>query len=149
MNELQLTKRNTLLYKNLSLSLSLSQFILESVTQFVVSLWDRWRDIYSKRGLLLAPYLLPGARGCQRLHTLTSRIVRDDLTSLIGYVSLARLSILTGLTVSSWPRGSHITWSPSGYTPARPAYPDELPSSCLLITTWQLVKAHGVTRNKP
>ena len=35
-----------------------------------------------------------------------------------------------------------ITWSPSGYTPVwtRP--------TCLLITRWQLVKAHGVTRNK-
>ena len=61
---------------------------------------------------------------------------------MIGCVSLARLSILP---VSIWPCGSHITWSPSGYTPARPAYPDALPSPCLLITTWQLVKAHGVT----
>ena len=42
--------------------------------------------------------------------------------------------------------GSHITWFPSGYTPAQPAYPE---SPCLLITTWQLVKAHGVTRNEP
>ena len=51
-----------------------------------------------KKGLLLAPYLLPGA---------------------------------------------HTTWSSSGYTPAR------LPSLSLLITTWQRVKAHGVTRNEP
>ena len=47
------------------------------------------------------------------------------------------------------PHGSHITWSPSGYTPAWPACPDALPPPSLLITTWQLVKAHGVTRNEP
>ena len=52
------------------------------------------------------------------------------------------------LKISTW--GSHITWSPSGYTPAWPANPDALPPSrCLLITTWQLVKAHGVIVNKP
>ena len=58
--------------KNISLS-----FYSRKGTQFVVSLRDGWRDIYSERGLLLAPYLLPGARGCQRLHPLASRIVRD------------------------------------------------------------------------
>ena len=47
---------------------------------FVVSLRDRWWDIYSERGPLLVPYLLLGARGCQRLHTRASHIVRDDLT---------------------------------------------------------------------
>ena len=45
--------------------------------QFVVGLRDRWRDIYSERGLLLVPYLLLGARGCQHLHPLASRLVRD------------------------------------------------------------------------
>ena len=35
-------------------------------TKFVVSLRDRWRDIYSERGLL-APYLLPGASGVPTL----------------------------------------------------------------------------------
>ena len=67
-----MNERNTLLYKNISLS----HFILERGTQFVVSLRDRWRDIYSERGLL-APYLLPGTRGCQCLHPFASRIVRD------------------------------------------------------------------------
>ena len=88
-------------------------------TQFFVSLRDRWRDIYSERGLLLAPYLLPGARGCQRLHPLSSRIVRDDLTPLIGCVSLAdldsqssqkRVSLLTGLSKSD--RGVLISRGP-------------------------------------
>ena len=45
----------------------ISYFILERGTQFVASLTDRWRDIYSERGLLLAPYILPGARGVPTL----------------------------------------------------------------------------------
>ena len=44
-------------------------------TTFVVSLRDRWRDIYSERELLLVPYLLPEARRCQRLHPLASCVV--------------------------------------------------------------------------
>ena len=42
-----------------------------------------------------------------------------------------------------------ISWSSSGYTPVGPDCHDALSSPCLLITTWQLVKAHGVTRNEP
>ena len=42
-----------------------------------------------------------------------------------------------------------ITWSPSGYTPVVPYYPDVLSSPYLLITTWQIVKAHRVTSNEP
>ena len=57
-----------------------SHFILKRSPRFVISLRDRWKDIYSERGLLLVPYLLPGARGCQCLHPLASRIIRDDLT---------------------------------------------------------------------
>ena len=87
MNE---TKWNALLYKNISL-------ILFSTGAH--SLRDRWRDIYSERGLLV-PCLLPGARGYQRLHLLASRIVRDDLTLQIGCVSLVRLSILIGQSKS-------------------------------------------------
>ena len=110
---------------------------------FVVCLRNRWRDLYSDRWLLLFPYLLPGARGCLRLLPLASRIVRDDLTPLIGCVSLC--SILDSLLLSKSDHGV-ITWSPSGYTLD---CPDTLPSPCLLITMWQLVKAHGVTRNEP
>ena len=77
MNKLQWTKRNTLLYKNISFSFY-SRKGRTVRDYFYSSLRDRWRDIYSERGLLLAPYLLHGARGCQRLHPLASRIVRDD-----------------------------------------------------------------------
>ena len=140
-----MNERNTLHYKNISLT----HFILERGTQFVVSLRDWWRDIYSERGIFLAPYHLPGARGANACTPLQAVSSETTLTPLIGCVSLARLSIQTALTVYIWPRGSHIMWSPSGYTPVWPAYSDALPSPCLLITTWLLVKALGVTRNKP
>ena len=42
-----------------------------------------------------------------------------------------------------------ITWSPSGYTPVQPKWPDAPSSSYLLIKMWQLAKAHGVTWNEP
>ena len=73
--EIQLTKRNK---THFFIKIYLSHFILERGTQFVVSLRDRWRDIYSERGFPFASYLLPIARGWQRLHSLASRIVRDD-----------------------------------------------------------------------
>ena len=89
-----------LLYKNIS------HFILERGTQFVVSLKDRWRDMYSERRLLLAPYLLPGARGANACTPLQAVSSETTLMPLIGCISLARLSILTGLSKSD-------TWSPS------------------------------------
>ena len=72
MNELQWANETHFFMK-----IYLSRFILERGTQFVVSLWDTWRDIYSERELLLAPYLLPGTRECHRLQPLASRISRD------------------------------------------------------------------------
>ena len=65
---------------------------------------------------------------------------------LIGCVSLARLPILCTLSKSD---RVVITWSPSGYTTVRLDFSDPLSSLCLLITTWQLAKANGVTRNEP
>ena len=90
MNELQWTNETHFFIK-----IYLSHFISERGTQFVVSLRDRWRDIYSDRGLL-APYLLPGARGCQRLHPLASRIVRDETNAS------DQLRIPSGTLVSDW-----------------------------------------------
>ena len=130
-----MNKLNTFRYKNITL-ISFS---------FVVGLRNRWRDIYSERGLLV-PYLLPGAGGCQLLHPLASRIIREvrDASD--------RLRV-PGSTPDSLPLSKSdrvvISWSPSGYTPVRPDCPDALSPPCLLITTWQLVKAHGVTRNEP
>ena len=93
MNESQRRNRNVLLYK---IYISLILFSKEAHS-FVVRLRYRWRHIYSGRELVLALNLLCGGRACQRLHLLASRIVRDDLTTLIGCVSFVRLSILTGL----------------------------------------------------
>ena len=112
--------------------------------QFVVSLRGRWRDIYSEGGIFLSHTFFRdpgGTSACTPLH----HIVRDDLTPLIGCVSLARLFILC--TLSKFARVVLITRSPSGYTPVGPDCPDAL--LCLLITKRQLVKAHGVTRNEP
>ena len=47
-------------------------------------------ETYTKREDFFFPYLLPGARGCQRSHPLAS----SSETPLLGCVSLARLPIL-------------------------------------------------------
>ena len=99
---------------------------------------DEWRDIYSERGLLL-----PGASGCQRLHSLAS----SSEMPLIGCMYLARLrfSVLC-LNLTAW-------FSSRGLLPVTHlSYPTALimlSSSCLLIKMWQFAKAHGVTRKEP
>ena len=142
MNELQWTNETHFFAK-----IYLSYFILERGTQFVVSLRDRWRDIYILReGTSFAPYLLLGARGCQCLYPFASRIVRRPNASnrLCIHGSTLDSDRPDCLNLTVW-----FTWSPSGYTAAQPAYPDALPSPCLLITTWQLVKAHGSQGTNP
>ena len=66
-------------------------------------------------------------------------------TPLIGCVSLARrrFSVLCP-NLTAW-------FSSRGLLPVTHLlYPSALVVlSCLLITTWQLVKAHGITRNEP
>ena len=97
---------------------------------------DRWRDIYLERGLLLpisssgsqwvptlAPPFKPVRDASNRLHVPNS-------TPILCSLSQSDCKIL-------------ITWFPSGYTPVW------IRLLCLLITTWQLVKARGVTRNEP
>ena len=71
------------------------------------------------------------------------KLVRDDL---IGCVSLARQQFSS---LSKSARVVFISWSPSGYTPVIPYCLDVQSYPCLLITAWQHVKAHGVTRNEP
>ena len=61
-----------------------------------------WSDIYSERGLLLVPYLLPEARGCQRLHPLSKPYCQRRPNLLMGCVSLARLPILWTLNLTMW-----------------------------------------------
>ena len=107
---------------------------------FVLSLRNRWRDIFSERGVLV-PYLLPGASMCQRFHPHASRIDRDDLT-LWSAVCPSLDYGFSALCLNL------ITWSPSSYTPVVPDCPDALSPPCVRITTWQPVKAHGITRNE-
>ena len=105
----------------------------------VVSLKDRWRDIYLPHIFFLRPV---GANTRTPLQAVSS----ETLMPLLGCMFLAQLSILCTLSKSD---RVVITWSPSGNTPVRPDCPDTLSSSGLLGTTWQPVKAHGVTRNEP
>ena len=99
-------------------------------------------SVYSERGLLLAPYLLLGAKGCQHLHPLAPYHLRGLTLWSAACPSLNSDSLYS--------KSDHvvITWSPSGYTPVWPDCPETLSSPYLLITTWQLVKAHGVTWNE-
>ena len=119
----------------------ISHFILEKGPQFVVS-WEIDGETYTQREDFFT-YLLPGARGCQRLHPLQARQRRPN--PLIGCVSLTRLrfsALCPNLT--AWfssrdlPPVTHLL-NPTAL----------IALSCFLITTWQLVKAHGVTRNEP
>ena len=106
---------------------------------FVVSLRDRWRDIYSER---TSSHIFFREQRVPKLASLC-KLVRDDL---IGYVSHARhrFSALC-LNLTAW-------FSSRGLLPVTnllyPMRPDVLSYPCLLITAWQLVKAHGVTRNE-
>ena len=100
---------------------------------------DRWRDIYSERGLLLVPYLLPGARGYQRLYPLA----RWDALWSATYPSLdSRFSAL-----SQSDRGYHVVSFQLHTCWTRLLWHALIPR--LLITAWQLVEAHRVTRNEP
>ena len=123
-------RKNTLLYKNISLTL------YSRKGWCFCGVWD----IYSERGLLLT-ISSSGSQGCQHLHLLAS----SSETPLISCVSLARLwfSALC-LNLTAW-------FSSRGLLPVTHLF--DLSTlillSCLLITKWQLVKAHGVTRNEP
>ena len=85
-----------------------------------------------------------GSQGVSTLAPPCKRYRQKRPNPLIGWVCLVRIPILCTLSKSDCV--VLITWSPFGYTHFGP---DVLSSCCLLITTWQLVKAHGVTRNEP
>ena len=120
------TKRNTLLYKNISLS----HFILEKSTQFVVSLRERERErdgeTYTQRGDFFLPHIFflepGGADTCTPLQAVLSETTQRFWLAM--YPSLDSQFWLDWI----WLRGSHLMWSPSDYTPAWLAYPDALPS---------------------
>ena len=80
-NELQWTNKTHFFIK-----ISLSFYSRKGHTVYV-SLREKDEETYTQRGDIFLPHIF----------FLASRIVRDDLTPLIGCVSLARLPILTGL----------------------------------------------------
>ena len=77
-----MNERNTLHYKNIS------HFILERGPQFVVGLRNRWRDIYSERGLL--PISSSGSQGvptlappCKLIRDASDRLRVPRLTTIL------------------------------------------------------------------
>ena len=122
---------NTLLYKNIPLTLySRKGWCFYGV-------WEMGGETYTQREDYFFSYLLPGAGGCQRLHPIASSLE----TPLIGCMSLARLLLCLNLTAWFSSRGLLLVTHLFDQSAL-------IVLSCLLITTWQLVKAHGVSRNK-
>ena len=121
----------TLLYKNISLSLLL--------------VWEIDGETYTQRGDFFLFHIFSREPVVPTLAASCKPHRQRRPNPLIGFVSLARLPILCTLSKSY---RVVITWFPSGYTPVRPDCPNALSSPCLLITTWQLLKAHEVTRNE-
>ena len=78
---------------------------------------DGWRDI-SQREDFFFPYLIPEARGCQRLHPPCKLVIdaSDRLHVPRSTGILSTLSKSNGVVL--------ITWSPSGYTPVVTKCPD-------------------------
>ena len=134
--ELQWTSEPPLLYKNIYLTL------YSRKGWCFCGVWEMGGETYTKREDFF-PYLLPGAREYQRLHPLasSSETTSDRLRVPRSTAILCTLSKTDPVVL--------ITWSPSGYTPVWPEYPDAPSSSCLQIKMWQLTKAHWVTKNEP
>ena len=74
-------RTNTLLFKNISLTL------YSRKGWCFCGVWEMGGETFTQREDFFFPYLLPGARGCQRLHPHAS----SSETPLIGCISLARL----------------------------------------------------------
>ena len=131
MNEL-----NTFRNKNISL------ILFSKGAHSLLLVWEK----YTQRGeFFLSNIFFWESGGCQRLHSHCKpyRQRRPNVSDRLR-VHRPRFSAL-----SKSARVVLITWSLSGYTPAGLDCPDALSSPCLLITTWQLIKAHGITRNEP
>ena len=65
-----MNKRNTLVYKK-----NISLILFSKGPQFVVS-WEIDGETYTQRKDFF-PYLLPGAKGCQRLHPFASCVITE------------------------------------------------------------------------
>ena len=130
-------RTNTLLYEKIYLS-----HLFPKGLMFLWCVRDVSRDIYSEREDFFFPYLLPGARGCQRLHSLC-KLVRDASAQLHVPRSSAILCLCLKLT--TWVSSRDLLLVIHLLYPSALIAPS---SSCLLIKMWQLTKAHGVTWNE-
>ena len=127
---------NTLLYKKKYIS----DTLFSKGLMFLWCVRDGWRGIYLERGLLL-PHLLLGSLGVPTLASLASS--SEDASARLRCPSLDCDSYHC-LNLTAW-------LSSRGLLPVIHLFDLSalIVLSCLLITTWQLVKAHGVTRNEP
>ena len=126
-----MNERNILVYKNTSLIL-----FSKRVHSLLLIKGYMERDILRERTSSHISFREPGGANAYT-HLQTE-------TPLIGCMSLARLRFCAlGPNLTTW-------WESRGLLPVTHLlYPTALIAlPCLLITTWQLVKAHGVTRNE-
>ena len=130
----------TRIYKNISL------ILFSKGAHSLLLVWEIDGEIYTQRGTSYCPISYSGSQGVPTLAPPGRPYRQRQHNPLIGCVFPGSTLILCTLSKSD---RVVITWSPSGYTPVGPDCPDELSSPCLLITTWQLVKAPGVNRNEP
>ena len=115
-------------------------FILKRGPLFVIS-WEIDGGTYTQREDVLL-YLLPGVRGCQRLHPLASRNTTDRLRVPRSTAILCTLSKSDCVVL--------ITWSPSGYSPV---VPDCLDRAALFtnhnVTGGQSTRGHKERTENP
>ena len=102
--------------------------------------WEIRGETYTQREDFFFPYLLPGVRGRQCLHSLASS---SETTSVRLRVPRSTAILCHCPNLTAW-------FSSRGLIPV--THLIDLSTlivlSCLLITTRQLVKVHGVTRNE-
>ena len=129
----------TLLYNNISL------ILFSKGAHSLLLVWEIDGETYTQRRNFFLSRIFFWEPGCAIACASLKAISSDDLTPLIGFMSLAWLPILWPLSKSDC-----VVLISHGLLPLTHllGYPDTLQSPCLLITTWQLVKAHGVTRNE-
>ena len=134
----QRNQTETLLYKNISL------ILFSKRAPSLLLVWEIDGGTYTQRGDFLFHIFFREPRGSNACTSFSSRIVTD---------ASDRLPI-PGSTLDSLPLCLNLTaWLSRGLLPVTHLLDQSVltrchPPTCLLITTWQLIKAHEVTRNE-
>ena len=127
---------NTFLYKNISL------IFFSKRADSLLLVWEIDGETYTQRRDFFLSHIFfrepGGANVCNPLVSHVIREVRDASDQLR----------VPGLTPNSLFCLNMTTWLSRGLLPVGPVCSDALSSPCLQITTWQLDKAHGITRNE-